>query len=153
MIVSKEIRQYEKDVKFLTYTIDQNGNPAAIEDMPEIAGKEDLGKALYYTKALELERLKKEVLNGNISPVKLLMSIQNMNEDDIAHRMKIPLNKVKKHFTIEGFRELKVKDLLIYAKIFDMSVADLFQFLNFDKDYKYETKNYHDRLIQDITIK
>ena len=53
-----------------------------------------------------------------------------MNQNDLARRMNISLSKLNKHFTIQGFKELKVRDLLKYSIIFDISPADFFQIIN-----------------------
>jgi len=152
MIISKKLEKFDKKMKILLLDTDKKGNLITKEDMPEFAGKEDLANVLYYTKSVEQQRLKEEVINGRISPVQMLIELHVMDINDVASRMRLPVYKIKKHLTPEGFKKIKVEELQKYSIIFDVSVADFFQFLMIDDNIKYKTNNYNERIIQEINI-
>jgi len=153
MIISKKIEKFDKKVKFICYEKDGKGKISAKRDTPPMAGKEDLANVLYYTKAVELKRLKEEVLKGTVSPIHIFVTLQNMDLKDLAHRLKISYGKVKKHQSMEGFKKIKIELLEKYAKIFGASAADFFYFLNVDDAKKVDIKHYCGKLIEDITFK
>lgn len=152
MIINKKLDKFDKKMKILLFDTDKKGNLVSKEDMPEFAGKEDLANVLYYTKSVELQRLKEEVIKGKISPIKMFIELHVMDVNDVASRMRLPVSRVKKHLTPEGFKKIKVEELQKYSMIFDVCLVDFFQFLLIDDKIKYQINNYNERTIQEINI-
>ncbi|MBN2545285.1 MAG: hypothetical protein JXB50_05760 [Spirochaetes bacterium] len=152
MIISKKIDKFDKKMKILLFDTDKNGNLVSKEDMPEFAGREDLANVLYYTKSVERQRLMEEVIKGEISPIKMFIELQTMDINDVASRMRLPVSKVKKHLTFEGFKQITIEELQKYSIIFDVSVADFFQFLILDEKVECQIKNFNERIIQKINV-
>ncbi len=152
MIISDEYEKYDTSYKIVSYKTDKKGESIPIYDMPPIAGKEKLADVLYYTKNIELKRLALEIFEGKISPIKMLMDIQNMNIEDIAHRMKISVSKAKSHLTLDGFKKISVETLQKYANIFDISVGDFFQYIYLKKDTSVDQQEFNERLFQTLNI-
>lgn len=150
MIISEEIETHDDRFMGILY---EKGVPKET-DIAFVANESSLGGTEYLrVRKNELLRLKKEVLEGNISPVKLLIEYHIMDEKDVAARVKIPYGKFKKYLTIEGFKKIDVETLIKLAKVFDIGVADFFQFINIDKTSRLETVNFNDRIIQEIVVK
>jgi hypothetical protein len=153
MILSKKLEKFNKSLKIIYYEKDKKGRINPKKETPEFAGKENLANILYYTKAFELKRLKEEVIKGIISPIQVFVTLQNMDIKDLASRLRISFSKARKHLTLEGFKKINIETLEKYARIFDVSVADFFYFLNVDDSSKLDIKHYHNKLIQDINLK
>jgi hypothetical protein len=153
MIVKKEITKYDESHRIVTFDAEKNGKYVQKVVRPEIAGKEKLAETYYIARKVELDRLIEELKQGDISPIKLYMEYFHMNLQDLANRMNISQSKLNKHFTLEGFKNLKISDLSKYAVIFDIGAAEFFQILNIKDDIKIESNMFHDRLLQEFTIK
>ena len=153
MIFRKELTKYDDSHKIVSFDAVKNGKYAQKIVKPEIASREKLAETYYIARKVELERLIGELKKGEISPVRLYMEYFHMNVEDLASRMNISRAKLQKHFTIEGFKKLKISDLLKYSVIFDSSVADFFLILNLDTRQQSESHLYLDGLLQDISVK
>lgn len=151
MIIKKELTEFDKNMKILTFDTDINNNLIEKKDIPEFAGKEDLAKVLYYTKQLEAERLIKEIIENKISPIKMFLELQTLDVKDLASRVKMSINKVKKHLTPNGFNKIKVKELVKYAKVFDITVSDFFNFITINEGISFNLNEYN-KIYQTISV-
>ena len=150
MINSDKIEKYDKSFRIVLYGTNKNGECIPEITAPEIAN--EMVDIYYQTKSEVWNKLKKELILGNISPIKLFFEYHNMSLKDIASRAGLSVSAVKKHFTIKGFMKINIKTLQRYAVIFDISIGDFFQFLHIKDKRSIDVKGYNNRLIQDITI-
>jgi hypothetical protein len=150
---NKELKYDPNTNWFISYEKDPEGNYTAVMDEPVFGGKEKLIDQLYQTRAKEFALLKEQLLNGEISPIKLFMQNQMLEIKDVALRMKISVSKVKKHLTPEGFTKIDIQTLQKYAKVFGLSIVDFFQFINVDDQVQVRMDPYPNRLIQVLEIR
>ena len=73
------------------------------------------------------EKLRKQVINNEISPIYYYMIFLEMGPKDLASRAGMSMRKLKKTFTPEGFEKLRVAQIKRFAEIFNIPAANLFQ--------------------------
>lgn len=90
----------------------------------------------FYLKKRNLEeKLRKQIIANEISPVFYYMTLQEMGPKDLATRLGMSLRKLEKLFKPEQFKKLRVEKLKTLADIFNIPVLNLFQtFLIKDED-------------------
>ena len=150
MIIPPSVEQYDDSVLFAVFETDKDGNSVQKEDKPPIATKQNCGQLMYQTRYDELLILKNQVIDGKISPLKLYMTNQMLVEADVAQRVKLPLGKVKKHMTFNGFKKATVDELQRYANVFGVTVSEFFTIIYPNGRVKAEMKNYHNRLLHEV---
>jgi hypothetical protein len=74
---------------------------------------------------------------GEISPVYLYMTIEELTVSELALRVKLPKWKVKRHLTFEHFPEITVSELKRYAEVFNIPIANFFQIISTRQDNKW----------------
>ena len=77
--------------------------------------------------ALNFERLRRQLLAGELSAIGFYVGLTGMNVEDLAARMRLRRSTVRAHMTPAGFGRINVKELEGYARHFDVDVADFFQ--------------------------
>ena len=83
------------------------------------------------------EKLRKQVIANEISPIFYYMTYLEMGPKDLASRANMSMRKLSKTFKPEGFNKLKVAQLKRFADIFNIPVFSLFQtFLIKDEDHE-----------------
>jgi transcriptional regulator with XRE-family HTH domain len=83
------------------------------------------------------EKLRKQVIANEISPIFYYMTYLEMGPKDLASRANMSMRKLSKTFKPEGFNKLKVSQLKRFADIFNIPVFSLFQtFLIKDEDHE-----------------
>ncbi|MBN2276087.1 MAG: hypothetical protein JXR41_03240 [Bacteroidales bacterium] len=75
--------------------------------------------------------------NGEISPIYLYMTLEELTVSELAARVQIPLRRVKKHLTPKHFANIHVYELKRYADVFNIPVANLFQIISTRQDSKW----------------
>lgn len=81
------------------------------------------------------EKLRKQVIANEISPIYYYMTFFEMGPKDLANRAGMCMRKLNKTFKPEGFNKLRVSQLKRFADIFNIPVSNLFQtFLIKDED-------------------
>ena len=150
MINPDKVEKYDQSHRIVLFQTDSKGNCEPKVSVPEIAS--ELVDSLYEVRSDVWKKYKEELNQGNVSPIKIFFEYYGMSLKDTASRLKCSISKVKKHLTLEGFKKMDIKTLLEYAKIFDVSAGDFFQFLYIDDKVKVDVKKSKDRLIQDIII-
>jgi hypothetical protein len=153
MIVKKELTKYEDKHRIVMFDSDKKGGYVQKTVVPEIAAKEKLATDYYITRKVELEDLIEELKNGRISPIKLYMDYICIDSYDLAKRVGMSRSKLKKAFTLEGFKDLKIKDLMKFTVVFDNSLADFFQLLHVSEQIPTDIKYYQGRLIQEVLLR
>jgi hypothetical protein len=106
----------------------------------------------YAQRVDERTRLTARLLAGEISPVAFFMEYWNMDVKDTAARMRLRPSAVRKHMTARGFERVRVETLKRYARVFDIAVADFFQFLRLPEGIDAEVRNLNDRLVQQVAV-
>ena len=76
----------------------------------------------------QVEQAKKEVLNGDKSPIHYFFVLQLMDFQVLSGYTGFWKFSIKKHMTAKGFKKLSDKKLAKYAKAFDVSIDDLKNF-------------------------
>lgn len=142
--------KYDSSHRIVLFQTDDKGNCKPQVVVPEIAS--ELVDALYEARSQVWSHFKEEVDNGNVSPIRLYFEYFNMNEMDLASRMKMSVKQIQKHFTMEGFKKCTIETLIKYALIFDIAVGDFFQFMYIDDSVSVEPEVKNERIIQNIKI-
>jgi hypothetical protein len=106
----------------------------------------------YVQREQEIDRLQQRVLSGEISPVAFFMELERLTVLDTAARLRLRQATVRQHMTPRGFQRVRVETLLAYARLFDVSVADLCQFAVLGPGLRAEVKYYHDRLVERLEV-
>jgi hypothetical protein len=89
---------------------------------------------LYKRRNLELE-LRAQLSSGAISPVKYYMIFVDLSLSELAARAGIRTSRVKKHLEPRYFGEVTLDELVRYARVFNVPVANLLQVILIrDKD-------------------
>ncbi len=73
------------------------------------------------------EKLRKQVISGEISPIYYYMVYLEMGPKDLASRAGMSMRKLERAFKPEGFNKLRVSQLKRFAEIFNIPLANLFQ--------------------------
>jgi hypothetical protein len=149
MIVSSKRTEHDSSFRIVLYDTDAEGNCVPSYTLPECDDEID---SYYAQRAIELERLRGELLEGRISPVAFFTELQHMDLKDLAARVKLSPGKVKRHMTPAGFDGVKVEVLKRYARVFDVAVADLFGFTFVPDEVQVQTETHHDRLLVDTRL-
>jgi len=145
MIIREKSEGYDGKFRLIMYEPDEQGR---LSEQSRRSEMEEQIETYYEQRRLEMERLKAQVVNGEISPIALCMTYQQMTLPDLASRAKLSKRQVKRHLTPEGFREVTVELLQRYARIFDLAVADFFQFLLVKEGTEVSDEHRGERLIQ-----
>ena len=149
MITWEKGERYDGSHRIVGYEPGEDGK------LRERARPSDLDEEIatfYEQRRLEMERLRRRVLDGEISPIALCMIYQQMTESDLATRVKLGRRAVRKHLTPEGFRDLTVERLQRYARVFDVAVADFFQFLHVGEGVTLHEERRGERLYQLLSV-
>lgn len=149
MIIRENFETYDGSFRILKYEADEAGG---LETRAIKSDLDDQIETFYTQRQIEMERLRREVLQGKISPIALCMTYQNLTLSDLASRVKLSKRKVQKHLTPKGFRDVTVEQLQRYARIFDLRVADFFEFIHVANGVELETEQRQERLIQILRL-
>lgn len=150
MIVSKKAEEYDGKFRLVLYRPDEQGRCVANLAKGDFDSEID---SYYKQRAVEAERLLRELLNGKVSPIGFFAELYHMNVKDIAARMRLRGSKVKKHMKMDGFKGITVEMLQKYARIFDVAVGDFFHLINIDDNISISSEKLNDRLFNRFTIR
>lgn len=82
----------------------------------------------FYLKRRNLEKkLRKQLIDNEISPVFYYMTLLEMGSKDLATRMGISTRKLQKIFKPEYFKKLSVAQIKKLADIFNIPISNIFQ--------------------------
>jgi hypothetical protein len=73
--------------------------------------------------------LREQLKKGEISPIYYYMIMQEYGEGDLASRAGVSLRKLRKHYKMDNFANLKLKQLKKYAQAFDVPLVKMFSLL------------------------
>ena len=147
---SGDIEKYDPSHRILLYDTDTGGKCVAQVVNPELTS--DLADEWYKAKDQAWKKIMKEIVEGRASPIHLYIEYNHMNLKDTAARMGLSVSAVSRHMTMEGFMTLDVRTLGKYAKVFDIPVCSLFQFLEYEGKVTLEAHAYHDGVIQVVKV-
>jgi hypothetical protein len=149
VIVRATRETYEGGWRLLLYEAGEGGKLA-----PRLATSDfdEQIDSFFAQRADLFERLSRELLAGEISPVAFFMDYWNMDLKDTAARMRLRPSAVRRHRTAKGFARVRVETLQRYARLFDVAVADFFQFLHLPDGTTAEVRALRDRLFQRVTV-
>jgi hypothetical protein len=134
------------DAPFCLVLYDTDADGRCVPSYTASEYNEDIG-VYYAQRQEELKRLHSEVIDGKISPVGLFFHLQHMTLGDLAKRVGLRPGLVEKHMTQGGFKSATVDQLQKYAKVFDVTVADFFEFYFISDEIVTKSTKHHDRLI------
>jgi hypothetical protein len=143
-LIKKDPEKLDEPFCLVLYDTDSEGRCVPSYKASEY--NEDIG-VYYAQRAEELKRLHSEVLEGRISPVCLFFHYQHMTLGDLAKRVGLRPGLVEKHMTPNGFKSATVEQLQKYAKVFDVTVADFFEFYFISDEIVTKSAKHLDRLI------
>ncbi|NOZ01885.1 MAG: hypothetical protein GXP54_08360 [Deltaproteobacteria bacterium] len=149
MIVRENGDRYDGSHRVVYYAPDEQGRCAPQHVKSEF---DEQIESFYELREAELERLQGRLLAGEISSIGFFVHYCNMTVQDTAARMRTTQGRVRRHMTPEGFGGLKVRTLKKYAKLFDVAVADFFQFTHIAAGMNATAKRFHERLIQKVQV-
>lgn len=149
MLISSKREEYDGTHRIVLYAADETGRC-----VPKLSKVEydDQIDTFYVQRRKELERLLDDLMHERISPVSFFAQLQNMTVRDVASRMRISVGRARRHMTREGFDGIKVGMLRRYARMFGVTVADMFTFTHVTDDLSVEVSHSGDRLVTRITV-
>lgn len=147
MIIRDDDETYDGKYRFELYDADRDGKLAVVAKTSYL---EDQIPVYYEQRRLEMERLERLVMAGEISPIALQMTYQQMTLPDLAARAQMSKRHVKAHLTPKGFRDVTVAQLQRYARVFGITVADFFEFIHVRKGVSVKADVRGERLLQVI---
>jgi hypothetical protein len=114
----------EGKIRDVCYAVDDKGNYTKVLSLGWEPKNEaiKLSWELIYTR---VENIRKEVINGHLSPIAFYMELNVMDVSILADYTGIPKRKVKKHLKMKRFLELRTEVLQQYAKTFNITVEEL----------------------------
>ncbi len=98
---------------------------------------------VYKRRNLEID-LRTQVTSGAISPIKYYMILIDLSFSELAARARIRKSRVKKHLDPKLFGSATMEELLKYAAVFNVPIANLLQIVlvkidgNFESDFILE---------------
>jgi transcriptional regulator with XRE-family HTH domain len=149
MIIRQKSEGYDGSHRLVAYERDDNGG---LREESRASDLDDQISTFYEQRALEMMRLRRQVMEGEISPIALCMTYQQLTLSDLAARAKLSKRVVKRHLTMDGFRDVTVATLQRYARIFDVAVADFFQFVDVPAEVDVREDRKAERLLQVLTL-
>ena len=149
MIIRDERERYDGTFRLVTYDEDEAGN--LVPNLTK-SDMDDVIDSFYVQRQEEMQRLHEELVGGRISAVSFFMQLQNMTIRETAVRVGVGQGKVKKHMTPDGFHSASVKNLMRYARVFDVTVADFFQFTKIQGNLDVASEHMNERLLQHVTV-
>jgi hypothetical protein len=90
----------------------------------------------YYMDKVENAILEK-LRNNEISPIRLYMEIEDLTMSELAARVQLSKRKVKKHLLPEHFMNIRISELMRYADVFNIPVANFFQIISTRQDHEW----------------
>jgi hypothetical protein len=149
MIVSGKQESYDGQFRLVQYETTADG-----QCVPQLRHSdfESYFDSYFAQQAEKFVRRHRQWLAGEISPIGFFMDYLNMTVPDAAARLKLSAGKVKKHLTPEGFARVDVETLGKYARLFDITVSDFFQFLFVPETVQCRVEHFHDRRLAHVTI-
>ncbi len=123
----------EGKVRDLCYAVDEDGNYKQVLSIGWNPKNEAMKLALQ-----QVEKTRKDVIEGKLSPLAFYMEKNIMDIKLVSQYTGLPKRKIRKHLKPDIFKNLHPSVLEQYAKVFNMSAADL---LNIEKIANFRVTN------------
>jgi hypothetical protein len=81
--------------------------------------------------------LQHKLIQGEISPVFMYMTLEELTLSELALRVGLPKWKVKRHLRYEYFHKMRISELKRYAEVFNIPLANMFQIVATRQDHKW----------------
>lgn len=110
----------------LVYYVEKEDNTYG----PVISGSQLSANYLddFWEKRQKLElNLRNQIIENKISPVFYYMTLQELGSKDLASRVGLSYRKLQKVFNPESFQKLSLQKIKLFADVFNIPVANLFQ--------------------------
>jgi hypothetical protein len=109
-------------------------------------------EVFYQQREREFARLHTRLFAGELSPVGFFIELQRLSPEEVAARMRLRPSVVKRHSTPKGFESVPIETLRRYARLFDVAVADFFQFVELVGDLAPSVRQGQDGLVQHVRV-
>jgi hypothetical protein len=149
----------EKDLKtqankqtFVMYAEKDDGTYGTVESGSYLI-ENDLQD--FWVKMAHIEQMMRiKLQNGEISPIHYFMVIEGLTPAELASRSGISARRVKKHLTVKGFECIRTSELIRYANVYNIPVANFFQVIVSSKDMniKYHLYNKEENETEKNTV-
>lgn len=149
MIVRSTRERYAGGFRIVRYDVDEAGR--CTPRVTESDFDEDID-SYYQQQDQRLGTLEAKVLAGEVSPIALYLEMSRMTEEEAAARLRLRRTAVRAHTTPRGFERARVETLAKYARLFDVSVADFFQFTHLDGPLSVEVEHGPGRVVQKVAV-
>ena len=106
----------------------------------------------YQQRQKEFARLHGRLFAGELSPVGFFIELQRLSPQEVAVRMRLRPGVVKRHATPAGFESVPIETLRRYARLFDVAVADFFEFVELAEDLTSSVRQGQGGLVQHVCV-
>ena len=106
----------------------------------------------YQQREMEFARLHGRLFAGELSPVGFFIELQRLSPQEVATRMRLRPSVVKRHASPAGFESVPIEMLRRYARLFDVAVADFFQFVEIVGDLAPSVRQGQGGLVQHVRV-
>ncbi|MDD5306303.1 MAG: helix-turn-helix transcriptional regulator [Deltaproteobacteria bacterium] len=149
MIITGTRQRFEGGLRIIRYERNETGRCVPCLRPPETEAEIDI---YYEQRDIDFKRLHGELCAGVMSPVGFFAAYFNMSPKDIAPMVGLSESTVGKHMSPRGFEKATIEILKRYARVFDISVADLFSFVFLHGDLDHEVHYLADRLMERVDV-
>jgi hypothetical protein len=148
----KDLKTQAKKQTFVMYAEKDDGTYGTVESGSYLI-ENDLQD--FWVKMEHIEQMMRiRLQNKEISPIHYFMVIEGLTPAELASRSGISAGRVKKHLTVKGFERIRASELLRYANVYNIPVANLFQVIVSSKNMniKYHFYNKEENQTEKNTI-
>ena len=149
MITTRTQEKYDGSWRIVLYDADAEGRCTSALTLSNF---DDDIASYYVQRELELTRLTERLFGGEISPIGFFVELSRMTVEDVAARLRLRKGAVRAHLTPKGFDKIQVRTLRLYARLFDIPVADFFQFTHLDGDLGVEVTRAADGVLARLRV-
>ena len=149
MIIQSKAGQYDGSFRIPTYETGPDG-----KCRPELR-KSDMDaeiEVFYQQREKEFARLHGRLFAGELSPIGFYQELQRLSPEEVAVRARLRPGVVKRHATPAGFEGVTIELLRRYARVFDVSVADFFHFVEPRVGLTAQVRPGQDGLVQHVSV-
>ena len=149
MIVQGKRAKYDGGWRLVGYETGPDGKCA-----PELR-KSDMDAEIgvyYQQREMEFTRLHGRLFAGELSPVGFFLELQRLSPEEVAKRMRLRASVVKRHSSPAGFEQVPIETLRRYARLFDVAVADFFEFVELAEDLTSSVRQGQGGLVQHVCV-
>jgi len=128
----KDIRTDFKDHQLILYAEKEDQTIGPVQTGSYLAG--NYLDEFYQIWGKFEKKLFEQLMNQEISPVARYRELEELSVSELAARTGIPRRRVKRHLRPRHFRKARVEELLKYAEVFNIPVANFFQIIRTRQD-------------------